>query len=140
LSENEKQMIQRSIENTYRQFKERVANGRKKDTAYVETIAQGRVWSGQDAIKLGLIDHFGGVQAAVDCAARLAKTSNYRLREFPEPENNFDRIFGSSSDNYSAKMKTELGEDNFRIYQDILRIKRMTNTTQARLPFDILIH
>jgi protease-4 len=140
LSENEKQMIQRSIENTYRQFKERVANGRKKDTAYVETIAQGRVWSGQDAIKLGLIDHFGGVQAAVDCAARLAKTSNYRLREFPEPENIFDRIFGSSSDNYSAKMKTELGEDNFRIYQDILRIKRMTNTTQARLPFDILIH
>ena len=101
LSENEKKMVQRSIERTYSQFKERVANGRKKDTSFIESIAQGRVWSGDDAIKIGLIDHFGGLQDAIDCAARLAKTSDYRLREFPQPQNIFDRIFGSSSDNYS---------------------------------------
>jgi protease-4 len=140
LNENEKKMIQKSIEITYKQFKERVAAGRKKDTAYIENIAQGRVWSGDDAIKIGLIDRFGGLQDAVDCAARMAKTTNYRLREFPTPQNIFDRIFGSSLDNYSSKMKTELGDDNFKIYGEILRIRQMTNSTQARLPFELIIH
>ena len=140
LSENEKSMIQHSIEIIYEQFKKRVADGRKKDVAYIDSIAQGRVWSGKDAIKNGLIDRFGGLQEAVDCAARLAKLSDYRLREFPEPQNIFDRIFGSSSDNYSAKMKTELGDENFKIYREILRIKQMTNATQARLPFEFFIH
>ena len=140
LNENEKNIIQHSIEMIYEQFKRRVADGRKKDTAYIESIAQGRVWSGSDAIKNGLIDRFGGLQEAVNCAARLAKLTDYRLREFPEPLNIFDRIFGSPSDNYSAKMKTEMGDDNFKIYQEIVRIKQMTNTTQARLPFEFFIH
>jgi protease-4 len=76
----------------------------------------------------------------VDCAARLAKVSDYRLREFPEPENIFERIFGSSSDKFSKKMRAELGEDNFKVYQEMVRIKEMTNTTQTRLPFEFLIH
>ena len=134
-------MIQHSIEMTYEQFKKRVADGRKKDTSYIETIAQGRVWSGNDAITNGLIDRFGGLQDAVDCAARLAKTSDYRLREFPEPQNIFDRILGSSSsDNYSSKMKAEIGKDNFKIYNELIRIRQMTNTTQTRLPFEFFIH
>ena len=139
LSDNEKRMIQHSIEMTYSQFKERVATGRKKDTAYIESIAQGRVWSGDDAIKVGLIDRFGGLQDAVDCAARLAKTSDYRLREFPQPQSLLDRILGSSSDNYST-LERELGEDNVRVFRQLTRLKHITNTTQARLPFDILIH
>jgi protease-4 len=140
LNENEKKMIQNSIETTYKQFKERVANGRKKDTAFIESIAQGRVWVGEDAMKIGLIDHFGGIQDAVDCAARLAKISDYHLRELPEPENIFDRIFGSSSDKFSKKMEAELGMENFKIYKELMRIKEMTNTTQTRLPFEFLIH
>lgn len=139
LNETEKKMIQQSIEVTYKQFMARVADGRKKDTAYINSIAQGRVWSGEDAIKIGLIDRFGGLQDAVDCAARMAKTSDYRLREFPEPQTIFDRLFGSSSDNYSSKMKEDLGDDNFRIFQELLRIKQITNTTQARLPFEFFI-
>jgi protease-4 len=140
LNENEKKMVQHSIDIIYEQFKKRVADGRKKDVAYVDSIAQGRVWSGSDAIKIGLIDRFGGLQEAVNCAARLAKISDYRLREFPEPQNIFDRILGSSSDNYSAKMRTELGEENFKIYQEMLRIKQMTSTAQARLPFQFLLN
>ncbi len=140
LSENQKKMIQHSIDIIYEQFKKRVADGRKKDVTYVDSIAQGRVWSGDDAIKIGLIDRFGGLQDAVNCAARLAKITDYRLREFPQPQNIFDRIFGSSSDNYSSKMKTELGEENFKIYEEILNIKKMTNTAQARLPFEFFIH
>ena len=141
LNVEEKKMIQHSIEMTYEQFKKRVADGRKKDTSYIETIAQGRVWIGNDAITNGLIDRFGGLQDAVDCAARLAKTTDYRLREFPEPQNIFDRILGSStSDNYSSKIKAELGKENFKIYNELIRIRQMTNTSQTRLPFEFFIH
>lgn len=140
LNENEQKMIRQAIEITYNQFKQRVADGRKKDTAFVENIAQGRVWSGQAAINIGLVDRFGGLQDAIDCAARLAKTGDYHLREFPEPQNIFDRIFGSSSTTTSSKMKAELGQDNFKIYQEIIRIRQMTQTTQARLPFEFLVH
>ena len=140
LSDEEKKMIQHSIEMTYQQFKKRVADGRKKDTAYIETIAQGRVWIGNDAMANGLIDHYGGLQDAVNCAARLAKISDYRLRELPAPQNIFDRLLGSSSDNYSSKMREELGNENFKIYNELLRIKEMTNATQTRLPFQFLIH
>ena len=140
LSEAEKKMMQHSVELTYSQFKKRVANGRKKDTAFIETIAQGRVWSGDDAIKIGLIDHFGGLEDAIQCAARMAKTPDYRLREFPGPQNIFDRIFGSSENKYSAKMQAELGDEYFRVYQEMLRIRKLTNNIQARMPFEFLIH
>ena len=139
LTDGERKFVQVSIENTYKQFKQRVADGRKKDTAYVESIAQGRVWSGDDAIRIGLIDRFGGIQDAVDCAARMAKTDNYRLREYPQPATILDRLLGSS-DHYSSKLKSEIGEDNFKVYQEILSLKHLANTTQARLPFQFLIH
>jgi protease-4 len=139
LNETEKKMVQHSIEITYEQFKKRVAEGRKKDVAYIDSIAQGRVWSGDDAINIGLVDRFGGLQDAVNCAARMAKISDYRLREYPEPQNIFDRIFGSSSDNYSAKMKSELGEENYTILEAAMKIKRIANTEQASLPFRFII-
>jgi len=140
LNENEKKMVQHTIDVIYEQFKKRVAEGRKRDVVYIDSIAQGRVWSGDDAIKLGLVDKFGGLQDAVNCAARLAKVTDYRLREFPEPQNIFDRILGSSSDNYSSKMKAQLGEDNFKIFQELLRTRQMVNIPQARLPFQFFLH
>jgi protease-4 len=139
LNENEKKMMQHTIDIIYAQFKKRVADGRKKDVDYIDSIAQGRVWSGDDAIGIGLIDRFGGLQDAVNCAARLAKISNYRLREYPETQNIFDRILGSSSDN-SAKIKAQLGEENFKVFQELMRIRQVTNTPQARLPFQFIIH
>ncbi len=51
-----------------------------------------RVWSGEKALKLGLIDRIGGVQDALDCAARMAKLKSYRLHEYPEPENFLDLL------------------------------------------------
>ena len=141
LNENEKKMIQHSIDLTYEQFKKRVSDGRRKDTAYIDSIAQGRVWSGDNAIKIGLIDRFGGLDDAVNCAARLAKSTDYRLREFPQTQTIFDRIFrSSSSPDFSSKLKAELGEENYKIYDEMRRIKQMTNSTQARLPFDFFIH
>lgn len=139
LTEKEKKMVQQSIEIIYQQFKKRVADGRKKDTSYIENIAQGRVWSGDNALSIGLIDRFGSIDEAVASAASLAKISDYRLREFPEQRTVLDRLFNSSSPDFSTKMKAQLGEENYKIYQEINRIRQMTNSVQARLPFEFFV-
>lgn len=141
LDENEKKLVQLEIEKTYAQFKQRVADGRKRDTAYIETIAQGRVWTGLKAKNIGLIDRFGGIQDAVDCAARLAKLTDYRVKEYPEPKNLFDRLLGTSNayDRTSTMMKKEIGEENYAVYEEVKKIRQMTNGSQMRLPFQFSI-
>jgi protease IV len=141
LSANEKTMVQASIDLIYAQFKQRVADGRKKDTVYVDSIAQGRVWTGFRAMGIGLIDRYGGLDDAVKCAARMAKLTDYSLREFPEPQSILAQLLGKSDPgNYTSKIKEEVGEENFMLYQELKRVREMTNTAQARMPFQFFIH
>jgi protease-4 len=141
MSEREKEIVQQEIENIYSQFKLRVAEGRKKDTAYVETIAQGRIWTGFRALEIGLIDKFGGLQDAIDCAARMGKVKNVHLHEMPERENLFDKIFKKANPfDIRSEVKKELGEENYKLFEEMRTIKEMCNTTQARLPFQFYIH
>jgi len=140
LKENEKQMIQDEIERIYAMFKQRVADGRKLDVGMVDSIGQGRVWTGMRAKEIGLIDRFGGIDDAVKCAARMAKLSNYHVREFPETTNIFDRILGKKDPlNYQDKVKEEMGEENYQIYTELKKVKEMSNSAQARLPFQFFI-
>jgi protease-4 len=136
----ERTLIQNDIDTIYRDFKTRVADGRKKPMDYIDSIAQGRVWSGSMGQKLGLVDRIGNLQDAIDCAARMAKTDNYRLVEYPEPKGFLDRLLGSYRRSVSAKsMKDELGEDGYRTYQTIKKVKSMVGKTQTRQPFDLVI-
>lgn len=140
LTEAQKKWLQSEVDSIYANFKLRVAEGRRKDVVYVDSIGQGRVWSGKRAIGLGLVDRLGGLQQAVECAARMAKITDYRLREFPEPENFLNRIFGNYQQSAKAKaVREELGEDGVKIYQTIKRVKSMVGVTQARMPFDFVI-
>jgi protease-4 len=141
LNEKEKSIVQANVDMIYSQFKQRVADGRKRDTAYVDSIAQGRVWTGLRAKDIGLIDRFGGIEDAIKSAAAMAKLTDYNVREYPEPRNIFEQIFGKSDPlSYSEKMKTELGAENYKIYLEMKRVKEMSNTVQARLPFQFFIH
>ena len=141
LNEKEKNIVQANVDMIYSQFKQRVADGRKKDTSYVDSIAQGRVWTGLRAKEIGLIDRFGGIEDAIRSAAAKAKLTEYSVREYPEPKNIFEQIFGKSDPlNYSEKMKEELGAENYTIYLEMKRVKEMSNTVQARLPFQFFIH
>ncbi len=141
LNEKEKQLVQANVNMIYTQFKQRVADGRKKDTTYVDSIAQGRVWTGVRAKEIGLIDRFGGIDDAIKSAATMAKLKEYRIREYPEPKNIFDQLFGKADPlNYADKMKEELGAENYKIYLEMKRVKEMSNTVQARLPFQFFIH
>jgi len=141
LNDNEKRMMQASVDLIYTQFKQRVAEGRKRDTAYIDSIAQGRVWTGKRAIEIGLIDRFGGLDDAIQCAARMAKLTSYRVSEFPEPQNLMDQILGSNHDpmNYAGKIREEIGDDNYTIYQELRRVKEMSGGVQARMPFRFVV-
>ena len=139
LTKAEKVFVQQSIDRIYLQFKQRVAEGRRKDINYIDSIAQGRVWSGEDALRLGLVDKLGGLQRAVESAARMAKVKEYRLREYPEKANWLNELLGKSETEPIAKIKEQLGDENFRIYQQMLDVKQMCNTPQTRLPFQFFI-
>jgi protease-4 len=141
MTEAEKKIIQQEIENIYSLFKKRVAEGRKKDTAYIDSIAQGRVWTGKRAIEIGLVDRFGGLDEAVQSAAKMAKLTDYHVREFPESETFIEQIFGKTTPvSYTELLKKEMGEENYKLYEQIKKVREMTNRIQARLPFEIIIH
>jgi protease-4 len=140
LSDKQKQYIQNEIDTIYHDFKLRVSEGRKKDINFIDSIAQGRIWSGTRGLQLGLVDRIGGLQDAIECAARMAHITDYRLREYPEPQTFFEKIFGGYKQTYKAKaIKEELGDDGEKLYMNIKRVKAMAGVTQSRIPFDFSI-
>jgi protease-4 len=80
LTEPEKRFLQLSIDSIYSTFKQRVADGRKTDINFIDSIAQGHVYTGQRAISLKLVDRTGTLQDAVNCAARMAKAKAIRSK------------------------------------------------------------
>jgi protease-4 len=141
LTDLQRKFLQNGVDSIYRDFTQRVSDGRHKDIAYIDSIGQGRIWSGEQALRLGLVDRIGGVQDAVECAARMAKTKSYRLREYPEPENFFDLILNNYKQ--SAKMKTiseNLGEEGLHWYKMMSDFQSMAGIPQTRMPFTFTIN
>ena len=132
---------QEGVEKIYATFVNRVSAGRKLTFEQVDAIGQGRVWSGQDAIKIGLVDKIGGMDEAIKEAARLGKTTQYRTQDFPEFEKSFDDIlskFGLAQSKESM-IKEEIGEQNYAILK---HIKQMTSQkgVQARMAYELKIN
>ncbi len=141
LSDAEKKFLQNDVDSIYNTFLHRVSAGRKINVALVDSIGQGRVWTGTKGIDIGLADKIGGLQDAIDCAARMAKTSSYKIKEYPEPLSWLETLFGGYKKSLQSKaMKEELGEEGANIFNSIKRIKQSVGSAQARLPFDVDIH
>ncbi len=139
LTAAEKKFIQNNVDSTYATFKSRVVAGRKLLPAVVDSIAQGRVWSGKAAIQNGLVDKIGGLNEAIDCAAQMAKLRSYSLGEYPVPGDPFAQLFKSfSEDIHTSVLKSELG-DQYQIYRQLKEIKQSEGEIQARLPYDVMI-
>ena len=140
LTPDEMRMLQVYIDRGYTTFKNRVAQGRNLTMAQVEAIAQGHVYTGEDALKIKLVDELGGLDKAVKKAAQLAKIDNYYKVSYPSPVNWFDQIFGENvQDNYlNEQLYTSLGI----FYQpfSILRTINRQSAIQARLPYIININ
>jgi protease-4 len=137
LSSYQEKVIQNQIERIYATFIGHVADGRKMTVSQVDSIGQGRVWSGFDAKRIGLIDDFGGMDKAIEEAVKLAKLSEYKVIEYPIQKDFFQQIIKSlSGDDASSKiLQKELGE-NYTFYKTLKSISSMKKI-QARLPFVI---
>lgn len=139
LSAEERSIIQMEVNRTYSTFMERVASGRKMELAAVDSIGQGRVWTGQQAVELGLVDAVGSLQRAISAASLKANLKDYQIVELPEKEDPFASILSSSKD----KVKMWLFGEELGDYQKyLLDVSKVLNNTgiQARLPYAIEIY
>ncbi|CAM3817891.1 MULTISPECIES: signal peptide peptidase SppA [Flavobacterium] len=132
-----------SIETIYATFLSRVATGRKMTTAQVDSIAQGRVWTGTDALKNGLVDELGGLDDALKHAAKLAKIKDYKTENFPEYEKNFEDLLGSLTgiSMFQSKedlLKEQIGVESYELLQQIKRANQLKGV-QAMMPFELKI-
>jgi protease IV len=140
LSDMEKKYLQTGVDSIYAIFLSRVSNGRKMGIPEVDSIAQGRIWTGTTGLRLNLVDRIGGLQDAIDCAARMSKVKEYRIKEYPESKNWFEKLFGGSKKTMrSTAIKEEVGEEGFKLLQSFKKIKKLVGGTQARMPFEITI-
>ena len=139
LNESEMLVIQNSIERIYKTFITHVADGRKMTIAQIDSIGQGRVWSGLDAKRIGLIDDFGGLDKAIVIAASLAKLDNYKLIDLPKQKDPFSQIVEQLTGNIKINLiSNELG-DGYKYYEYIKSLTKMSGV-QARLPYNIDIY
>jgi protease-4 len=132
----EREARQLRIEMIYSDFVAKVASGRKMSSESVDSIGQGRVWSGSSALKIGLVDEIGGLKAAIKGAAALAGIESYSVKELPVLEDPYTRLLTQLSGDVKMKiLKKELGE-SVKYYNIVEEIKNLTGI-QARLPYII---
>jgi len=134
LNTEQRRFIKEGILDIYDLFSKRVAEGRNLTREQVETIAQGRVWTGADAVKNGLVDELGGLDLALKYAAEAADIQDYKIKEFPVFEKNLDKML---EDLGLAKAKKtilaeELGEENYKLLKEV---KRLSQKKGAQLSF-----
>ncbi|MCJ0742929.1 signal peptide peptidase SppA [Pedobacter montanisoli] len=138
MTAGERFIIQNGVNHVYDTFITRVANGRKKTKAQVDSIGGGHVWVGTDAVKIGLADRLAGFKEAIAAAAKKAKISDYKLVEYPEKTDPLKELIQNAKDNVSTYYaKKEFG-DNYMLYQQMKKAVQM-NGIQTKIDYDINI-
>jgi protease IV len=138
LTPYETMILERQIDKIYGDFLTLVSAGRKMEKSQVDSIGQGRVWSGLDAKSIGLIDEFGGLNDAINLAAEMASVTEYNLISLPAQKDPLEQILDELSGNVSSGMiEKELGE-YYSYYQYLKQMKEYQGI-QARLPYNIKI-
>jgi len=138
LTAEERAYFQESVEQTYSTFIGLVAEGRGMTTAEVDSIGQGRVWAGANAIELGLVDAFGGMTDAIELAAKMAGSESYRVVSLPAKKTPYEMVmeqFGASA--RAALMRDELGQAG-PYYHELRRVMELEGI-QARMTHQIEI-
>ncbi|AXB56560.1 signal peptide peptidase SppA [Flavobacterium fluviale] len=129
------------VEKIYNTFVTHVAEGRKMSFAQVDAIAQGRVWSGTEALKLGLVDKIGGLNAAIAEAAKIAKIKKYSTQNYPEYEKSFNDLLSNLpfAKSKEAFIKEEIGEENYLLIEQVKKFQKQKGI-QAIMPYGINIY
>lgn len=140
----EKNILQENVEHTYDQFLSIVADGRKMTKDQVHQIARGRIWNGNKAKEIGLVNAIGELNDAVQCAARLASIDNYRISEYPTQKDPIQKLIDklenkddATNSKIKAVLKENLGE-LYPVYKEWNTIKS-SRDVQMKLPYMIQI-
>lgn len=138
LSPAENRIMIAQIDRVYGTFIKRVADGRGMTVETVDSLGQGRVYSGADALELGLVDVLGGINDAINAAANKAGLENYSIVSYPEMEDPFQKLIEDLSESMGeAKIKAELGQ--FAYYLELLEKAQSRQGMQTRMEFDLQI-
>ena len=139
MNTDEQALIQMTINQGYDTFLSRCAEGRKMSKANIGKIAEGRVWTGEKAKKIGLVDELGGIDKAIEIAVKKAKLKEYTVLSYPEKKDFLSTIFKEKPTHYieSKLMESTFGElyKGFGMIKDVQKLDNI----QARVPFDINI-
>ncbi len=139
LKPKERQVIKHLVENVYDTFVSHVAEGRGLTKAEVDSIGQGRVWSGTNAKEIALVDELGGLQRAIEIAAEKAGLDDYRIEELPRQKDPFEQMMSEFQTGIQKRVTRNLLGKNYRYYQFIEKAEQL-HGVQMRLPFDIMIY
>lgn len=138
LTEVERDIIQNGVNEIYFDFISKVAEGRGMTTDQVDSIGQGRVWSGEDALEIGLVDKLGGIEDAVETAARMAEVESYRVVEYPAQKDPMQQIMEElTGKGEEVFLKHRLGQ-YYEYVKDVESLMKMEGV-QARLPYQLYI-
>ncbi len=142
MSDSFQEVLQEGVDEAYQVFLKRVAEGRNMTLAEVDSLAQGRVWSGVDAQANGLVDELGGLDDAIDAAAELAGLESFGIRKYPKYKSDFQRFMenmGSARAKIGAwAIKEQLGNEAYGILKEFKNISEQKGI-QAKLPFSLNI-
>jgi len=135
---DERNLMQNYVNRGYELFVKRCADGRKITTDKIKSIAEGRVWTGEDAIKIGLVDEIGGLDDAIKLAVDKAKLKSYNINEYPAKEDFATKLMKSFGKDIETKfMKVQLGEQ-YSLLKQIQNLSKV-NGIQARMSYDLII-
>ena len=134
----ERDLMQNYVNRGYELFVKRCADGRKKTPDQIKAIAEGRVWTGEDALKIGLVDKIGGMDLALKLAVEKAKLKTYMIKDFPVKEDFFTKLMKDFDTSLETRiLKSQLGDD-YKLLKKAQELKQLSGI-QARMPFDFEI-
>lgn len=139
LTAEEKDIIQMSVEKIYDDFITKVAEGRNMTKEQVDAIGQGRVWTGLDALKIGLVDEIGGLDRAIEIAQETAQLKSYKLVDYPKRKDPVEQLFEDLRNNVETKVITNSLGSDYKYYQKVKSLSEQSGI-MARMPFEIEMH
>jgi protease-4 len=141
LTDAEFRVFQQSVDETYGEFIMRVKNGRGLDSLFIDSIGQGRVWTGVQAKRLGLVDELGGLQKAIEIAAKMAGIEEYSLKAYPRQKDTFEQIMESFGQGQARMKEQALRDELGEYYEAYMKVQAILKQEGMlmRMPVDITI-
>ncbi|GIV33306.1 MAG: signal peptide peptidase SppA [Chitinophagales bacterium] len=139
MTEEERAIWQKEIDRIYLEFKERVASGRGMSADKVESIAQGRIWTGLQAKDNGLVDLIGGLDEAISIAAEKAQLTDYELKDYPKQKDPFEKLMEELSGTTQSLLRSTRWAPYYSALEKLTEIEKLCGI-QARLPYELEIN